>query len=122
MPSEVAIQTGQVIPEDKGGPRVGVGAKAVCRRTTDGPITVTIWRGDGGDPEAYTYLVRAKTYGPFVANEQTTVTIAELDLALPDFTPRSFEVRVTASGPPGDIGVASALVSTEPFATAGTIP
>jgi len=100
--------------------RIGVGAAVTCRRTTDGAIIVALWRGDGGGPEAYTYHVRSIEY-PMLANVALRLTIADLDLDLPNGDPRSYRLIVTADAG-GDLGVTSALIAPAPYAPAGAFP
>lgn len=119
MPSEFLLSTGaKVIPEDKAGPRVGVGCKATVRRDSDGSFGIEIRRGDGGDPESYTYSVKSIVVGPYPANALVDLVFGAMDLPMPDFTPRSYQMRIVAIGG-ADMSVASAFVATDPYSPAG---
>jgi hypothetical protein len=118
MPSEYTVETGKATPENKGGPRIGVGARVFASRVSDGSIAVQLLRGDGGTPEAYGVIVRTKYYGPFLADVEAELTIAEIDLALADFTPRGYRLRVFTDGG-ADLAVRDAFIATEPYSVAG---
>lgn len=120
MASEYAIDLpDQVAPEIKGVPRIGVGGRAIVTRDSPGSIGVVLMRGDGGDPEAYTYTLRSRWYGPFEANEVVQVDLAALDLFLPDDGPRRYRMRIIADGG-ATLGVKSGSVfmATEPYSPA----
>jgi hypothetical protein len=117
MPTEFTLACGQLAPKNKGGPRAGIGCKAVVRRTGDGDVTIQIYRGDGGGPETFPTEIRSKTY-PAESGRPLTVQLATIDLGLVDFTPRAYQMRITASG--ADITITEALIAPEPYAPAGT--
>lgn len=124
MPSEYTLDTGaKVTPEDKGGPRVGIGGRVSAARDSDGAIIISILRGDGGDPESFTYTVRTLVLGPFAAGVAAEISMGCLDLFLPDFTPRSYRLRIVADGGANLlIKSNSAFIATEPYAPAGKGP
>jgi hypothetical protein len=124
MASEFTVDLeDQVTPEDKLGPRVGVGGKLTVSRDTDGAIGLQLRQGDSGSPEAYPTVIRSQTFGPFPADRVVTIELATIDTPMPDFTPRRYQLRVVAVGG-GDLTVAtrSASIVTEPFAQAGVGP
>lgn len=123
MATTYTLDTGdKVTPENKGGPRVGIGCRAVVSRPSDGPIGVEILRGDG-DPteEAFTYSVRSM-WREAEAGVPITVKLGTKDLPafLPDFSPRSYRLRIS-SGDGEDIDVTEAFIATEPYAPAGML-
>ncbi len=125
MGNEFTLDTDPVTPEDKGGPRVGVGGRAFVARNSVGPIGIEIRRGDGQVVESFPHLVRAKIYGPFAADERAEVNIGALDLPAfqLDGDPRSYRMRVVAPGEPEpELTVINAFVAPEPFAPAGAFP
>lgn len=124
MASEyILITGGQVAPEDKGGPRVGVMGKAIAQRDSDGAICIQLRRGDGGGPEAFTHIVRTIWHGPFSAGEPVTLKMGAMDLELDNFDPRSYQLRIVADGGAElTVKPGSAFIATEPYAPAGTGP
>ncbi|MCA9681981.1 MAG: hypothetical protein KC457_07275 [Myxococcales bacterium] len=121
MPSEFLLATGaKVIPEDRAGPRVGIGCKARVKRDSDGSFGIEIRRGDGGDPEAYTYSVKSVALGPYPANILVDLVLGAKDLPMPDFTPRSYQMRIVALGGAA-LSVESAFVATDPYSPAGQV-
>lgn len=122
MPSEFTLVIGgTVTPENKAGPRVGIMGKARARRDSDGAIGIQIRRGNGSGQ--FTYTVRTKLLGPFLAGEEALLEIGAVDLptSLLDFTPRLYQLRIVADGG-ADLLVTpnSAFIATEPYAPAGT--
>jgi hypothetical protein len=119
MPSEFTLDTGdKVTPEFKGVSRVGIGARILASRDSDGAIGLQILRGDGGDPEAFDYSVRTKWFGPLVAGEVYELSIARLDVPLPDDTPRTFRLRVVADQG-AELSTRDGFIATSPYAPAG---
>lgn len=109
---------GQVTPEDKGGPRVGIGCRAYVTRPTDGPVGISILRGDGEAP-TFSYTVRT-LWTTLEAGTATLVTIAALDLPafLSDFTARNYRMQIATSDGE-DITVTDAMITTEPYTAPG---
>ena len=97
---------------DKGGPRVGVGCRALVKRATPGAVTVEILRGDGGFTETFPYSLRSRAF-TLEADVLTEVTLATIDLSLSDFTPRGYRMRLVGDG--ADIGVVLPLIASEPY-------
>ena len=120
MPSEFTLDTGgKVTPENKGGPRVGIGARIWASRDSDGAIGLQIIRGDGDEvDEQFLYAVRVRWYGPIPANEERLLTIARLDLPMPDFTPRTYRLRVVAKGG-AELTTRDGFIAPAPYAPAG---
>ena len=117
--SELTIVTGQVTPKNVAGPRVELGGRAYVKRVAAGSFGIQVLRGDGGDPEAYTYTVRAKLMGPYSAGEEVFLDIGCEDLYLPDYTPRSYQMRIsTLDG--SMMTVRNAFLAPAPYAEAGT--
>lgn len=124
MPSEFLLTTGgKVIPEDKAGPRVGLGCKAVVSRDSIGSFGIELRRGDGGLFEAYTYTVRSEILGPYAAGEQVELKLGAMDLPMPDFTARGYQMRIVALGG-AELTVVpkSAFIATAPYSPAGQGP
>ncbi len=120
MPSEFTLDIGgQVTPENKGGPRVGIGARIFASRDSFGSIGLQILRGDGGGPETFNFIVRTKIYGPLPAGAEVELTIARLDVPMPDFTPRTYRLRVFAAGG-ANLTTRDGFIATSPFAPAGS--
>lgn len=124
MASEYKLNTaGQITPEDKGGPRVGVMGKAIASRDSAGAICIQLRRGDGGGPETFGHTVRTIWLGPFLAGEPADLRMGAMDLDLDNFDPRSYQLRIVADGGATlTVKAGSAFVATEPFAPAGTGP
>lgn len=117
MATTYTIDTvGAVTPEDKGGPRVGVAGVARVSRPSVGAVGVLLLRGDGADPEVFDTLLRCRWFD-LAAATVTEVSLATLDLALPDFTPRRYRLKVVGDG--ASIDVTFAFVSTEPSTPPG---
>lgn len=117
MPTIWTVETGKVEPEDKGGPRVGVGARALIKRSGDGSVTMQLRRGDGGNPETYPTEIRSKQQA-FEDGIQSEMTLATLDLELGDFTEIGFQLRIVADGV-ATLSVVEPLITTEPSTTPG---
>lgn len=116
--SEFTCETGVVTPKDIAGPRVELGGRCFAKRPTAGSFGIQVLRGDGGDPEAYTYTVRTKLLGPYAAGELALLQIGCADLPMPDFTPRRYRLRVsTLDGE--DLTVLDAFIATSPYTEAG---
>jgi hypothetical protein len=122
MAIEYVLNTGdKVTPEDKNGPRVGIGCHCMASRPTAGAIGIQILRGDGGDPvELFDYSVRSKWFGPVEANVEIKVELAALDQPMPDYTPRTYRMRVVADGE--DVSARAGFIATEPYTPAGIDP
>lgn len=123
MPSEYILDIGaKVTPEDKGGPRVGIGGKVTVKRDSFGSVGVQILRGDGGFVESFNVNVRSLTFGPVAASELLEIEIGCLDL--PAFQtngdPRTYRMRLLADGG-AELAIIqnSAIVAPEPYAPAG---
>lgn len=114
MPSEYLTETGLLTPENKGGPRVGIGARAYLTRVGDGAISMQLLRGDG-----LTFPVEVRcVQQSFDDGVESLMTIAGMDLTLPDFYDVAFRLRIVADGG-AELTVRDALISTEPSAAPG---
>lgn len=123
MANEYRLEIGeQVVPENKGGPRVGVMGKATASRDSAGAICIQLRRGSGGGGETFDHTVRTKWLGPVTAGTPLLLEMGALDF-LPDFIPRTYQLRIVADGGAElTVKPRSAFVATEPFAPAGTGP
>lgn len=111
-----------VTPVDQLGPRVSVGARCLAKRSGPGPIGISILRGDGGNPEAYTYAVDSRVLGPFLAAEEIDLELAAIDMLAPGTYPRTYQLRVAAIGGVDDISVRDANLATSPYSEPGLTP
>jgi len=102
--------------------RVSVGGVCLAKRSTAGLIGLELRRGDGGDPEAYTYSVAYKLFGPYGIGEEHRIELSEIDIAVPSDDPRTYEMRVIAVGGGADISVRDANVATSPYSQPGLVP
>lgn len=114
MASTFETETALVTPEDKGGPRVGVGARAFVRRVGDGAIAMQLRRGDG---VTFPTELRCKQQA-FVDGVEQLMTLSTLDLTLADFTEVAFQLRIVADDG-AELAVRDPLISTEPSTTPG---
>jgi hypothetical protein len=117
--TEFTVDTGLVTPKNIGGPRVELGARCWATRLSSGSFGIQILRGDGGDPEEFTYTVRSKLIGPFDAGEEAFLEIGCMDLPMPDYTPRTYRLRVIAIGEAVALEVRNAFIAPAPYAEAG---
>lgn len=118
MASTFTDNTGPVTPEDKGGPRVGIGCRALVKRAGDGAVTMQIRRGNGGGPEAYPDELRSKQQF-FTSEIEAEMTLATMDLDLADFTARGYQLVIEADGG-AELGVRDHIIATEPHSVAGS--
>jgi hypothetical protein len=117
MASIFTASTGFVTPEDKGGPRVGIGCRALVKRAGDGAVTMSVRRGDGGGPETYPDEIRSKQQA-FRNEVEAEMTLGTMDLDLVDFTERGYQLVIEADGG-ADLSVRDHLIATEPHSVPG---
>jgi hypothetical protein len=103
------------------GHRVKVGARALAKRSTPGLIGIAIRRGDGQNPESYTYTVAYEFFGPVLAGEEIKITLAEHDQVGAGTYPRRYQLRVEAIGGVAVINVRDANIGTSPYSQPGLV-